>query len=1705
MKSRKLGMIAKRFFYGRAAAKHQRKQSLRKGLLEKLEDRNLMASDWNPALVGSTGFFKDAAGRTSTMNYVASQGMSSGGGNMSAEGGSPNTLTVSEVEPNNSFFQAQPIPLTTTTSVVVLGNNANQLDEDWVSFDLNGGDIFDARLIANAAAVTPLISLYNSSNFELISKNSTPTGNYPTSSPLTGSISAPIGNAGLSYVIPRAGKYYFRVGDVLNSYSVTFSLYRPVLEQQPVGTHQTLFLDFDGAIVPRNTVGFGPGSARFSPFSRSLPGWGLLPADEPALINEITQRVTDKFAFLQQNSASRNVQFKIVNSKDVVDPWGNPNVSRVIIGGTYQELLGDPAATNPGLIGIAESVDVGNFDTTETALVMQDVLVSGAFFVPIGGRATRIQYVAELIAGVVAHEAGHYLGGLHQEPVSAVNGIMDQFYDPFVFSGAGRDFTFGTADDERLNFVVDEYVLYGPPFTITNGNQPLPGGINDTINGVGWAISGGTVGGRINGNIYHDRNLSRTKDAGDTNLPGVRVYVDLNANDQYDGHEFSAVSDSLGNYSILVPSGSYTVRELVPSGYRLTTPQSGEINVTVTGTNTVNNVNFGQELLSLNATGLKWNDANGNGLRDPGEGIIAGVRLYLDLDGDQRIDIGEPSAKTNDQGQYTLTFPGAGTYKIREVVDPGYVQTFPTSAMNFEHTVVVTGNAAVDALALAGLNFGNKLTVDFGDAPSTFGEASAGFTAGLRLGANWDDEQTSQFSATASGDDANGRLDANDSVIDDEDGAIFTRPLVRGSSSNRVSLTAVNSTGTSAYVSAWIDFNQDGDFNDAGEKVISDTVLATGTTVLTFAAPANAVLGTTFARFRYSSQANVGPTGRALGGEVEDYQVQVVPTLDLATNDRFSVSRNSVRNSLDVLANDFSMPGETLQIVRTSGSRAGGIVQVSTTNQILYTPPAGFIGQDSFEYTMQNSAGETDTATVVVDVNLFFADPIAVDDSFDITLNSIDIPLPVLANDIEGQSGALTIIMVTQPSSGGQVSIASGGKALRYTPVRGFNGTETLTYTVADAAGNQTTARVTLHIVPYVNAITDVVYRLRTTDLNGNEISAIPQGQDFKLEVLVDDFRNDRGAATSAPGVFAAYMDLLYNLQLVSTAIPAAGSALNFDVDFFNSYVNGRNGDATVPGIIDEFGAFNSTGNNADPGSMNFPDEVRLASITFTARSPGVARFTPDPADNSPAHDTLLFDVAGSAVPVERIRFLSTSIEIVGDSDEFPLAVDDSLATAIPFGSIRYPIDVKANDLPGSTGPINVIAVTSGLNGTTSIDSQGRVLYTPNGGFTGTDQFTYTIEDARSIRSQARVTVRVGMADANDLVEMRLEVTDINGIPITDIAVGGQFQLRGYIKDLRAPGPNRGVFAAYQDVLYSSSFVNPVATSTAANPLGFQVVFGANYSRLTDGDIVNRGIINELGSVQRLDLDANGNIVGSAQPLGSGEFLQFTVTMVARSVGTATFIGDPADVIPLHDTLTFDPAEVVTFDQIRFGFDTLNIRSSGNLGGGEFTNPLDRHDVNGDGFVSPIDALIVINYLGGNRGAGEGEDSKKYFVDVNGDNNLSPIDALLVINRLNANRGASGEGEGEGSGTVLQVLSSGALAKSASTSDDSEVYGQLVEDLAPAIKSSIGARDTGVQYGPFAIASDSNATDSVFAEGESALEDLLAQLAPDIEETRKKR
>jgi hypothetical protein len=1641
VKSRRSGFFGFGKRYDRNVEGNSKRPILRRGLIESLERREMLSADWNPAILANTGFFASAQARTAAIQMVQARasGMSGGMTSPSSEPeGSSNSglFTMSEVEPNNTRLSAQHIPLglgsNQFASVNVSGTSPAG-DTDWYSFDLKGGDILDIRL-TSLANTPPQMSIVDPTGRTLITSAGAPPSlfGFPNNSPLTGSPSAPSGLAAIHYIIPQDGRYYFRLSEVGFSYVSAFRVYRPFLESQPAGTNQILFLDFEGAIIPRSTFGLGPGNFVLEGATEFLPDMGLQFSDRDRFIDEVVARVTDKFQRVSLVANNSNYGIQIKNSRDHGDMWGQPNVSRVVIGGSLveDELL-------EAFLGIAEAVDVGNFNTQMTGFV-QIPLTAESLIEPVivSGNATRLQAAAEVIAVITSHEAGHFFGLWHQDITSSVFGLMNTGGSPpEIVVGAGLDGIFGTADDQPLQFTLDRF---------TNEGLFLRGGVNDSINWLGWALTTGRQGGSVEGVIYQDVNLNRSLDNKDIRLSQVLVYADLNGNGVHDAGEPSTFSGTDGGYSLLLAPGSYTIRSQVPPGFRPVAPLSNSYNVNVSLGGKLTGRNFGHEQVATNVTGRVWNDLNANGLRDSSEPGLADRWVYIDLDNDCRMDIGEPAVRTKADGTYTLPSPGAGTFFIRQLIEPGQVQTHPVQNPNapdvdgcspIGHRVTLTGNPVTDQPILAGLDFGNQFLINNSDAPPSFGTASHGFVNGLHLGPLWNVK----------------------------DGVNLVQPLVRGSAENRIQVRATNTTGQPAYLNAWMDFNGNGSFG-TGEKIFDGLLLPQGVHLLTFTIPANAQLGDAVARFRYSFDRNLGPTGFSSSGEVEDYVFRIVDTFSLAVDDTASVSFNSALNSIDVLANDFRAgPDDLLRVVATSGltSSGGQVVISASQDRVLYTPPVGFIGTDTFTYTMQNSFGQQGTATVAVTVNFFFDEPRAVDDSFEVPTNSVAFPLNVLANDIEGRDGALSIISVTQPNRGGQITIATGGKSLRYTPAANFGGTEFFTYTAIDAAGNRTSAKVTLHTLPGARLDDEVEIRLVATDLNGNPISAIEQGRDFKVSVFVDDLRFSAANPGISAGVFAAYFDLLYSAQLVSlkpTSTP--GSRFNFDVQFLNGYVNFTTGDASVPGIIDEFGATSNSFN------MQNPEPLKLAEITFTARSAGIANFMPDPADLVDQSDTLLFNVPGSPVPVERIRFLGTQLQIFGDGVQFPIAVDDSVPGSIPVNSIRFPIDVLANDLRGSTGSVSIVNFTNGSRGSVFQENRGGnpadpiLTYTPNTNFVGFDQFTYTIQDSRGIRSTATVSLRVGDPTPEDMIaDFDLVVTDLSGQPIDQITVGSQFQLRAFVQDARPAGANRGLFTAYMDVLYSSSLVSPVLSNTNDPNLGFVVSFGPTYSQVREGDVRIPGLINEIGAQS-----------SSPTPVGSNRFLLFTVTMTANSVGLANFISDPADISPFHDTLTYVPAQPVPPENIRFGFDQLRIVAGSGGGSGEFHNSTRPLDVNNDGHISAIDALLIINHLNGigpGTAGGEGELVGNFFPDTNGDGRISAIDALLVVNHLN-DRNTGGGGEGESSDGWTHLIAPVVQDRSANSpqvssrhvSQESELVSELVSarligDL-PAVESRGG-------------------------------------------------
>jgi hypothetical protein len=197
----------------------------------------------------------------------------------------------------------------------------------------------------------------------------------------------------------------------------------------------------------------------------------------------------------------------------------------------------------------------------------------------------------------------------------------------------------------------------------------------------------------------------------------------------------------------------------------------------------------------------------------------------------------------------------------------------------------------------------------------------------------------------------------------------------------------------------------------------------------------------------------------------------------------------------------------------------------------------------------------------------------------------------------------------------------------------------------------------------------------------------------------------------------------------------------------------------------------------------------------------------------------------------------------------------------------------------------------------------------------------------------------------------------------------------------------------------------------ATAPEGVVVEYSTNYPNVTngnEGDSLTPGLLNEFGS-----------FTSSFNPLGSNLLEVFRITFTANAAGSAQFLGDPADLSPLHDVLFAEPPVDADFSQINYAVRTLTITDP-NSGSPEGERSL---DVNRDGYVSPVDALLVIHHLNKGTqnftGSGSGSGASNLRLDVNGDSYLSPVDALLVIAYLNGSNRGEGESDAEGEGSLV--------------------------------------------------------------------------------------
>ncbi|MEE8584063.1 MAG: Ig-like domain-containing protein, partial [Acidobacteriota bacterium] len=164
---------------------------------------------------------------------------------------------------------------------------------------------------------------------------------------------------------------------------------------------------------------------------------------------------------------------------------------------------------------------------------------------------------------------------------------------------------------------------------------------------------------------------------------------------------------------------------------------------------------------------------------------------------------------------------------------------------------------------------------------------------------------------------------------------------------------------------------------------------------------------------------------------------------------------------LDVLANDSDPDGDPL-VVAAVTQAAHGLVNLSSSGSLTYTPQPDYSGQDSFGYTIRDGRGGQDSAVVTITVRPVNDAPEAAPDSAT-TDEDRSVSIDVLANDSDAEGDPIELVSVGAASHGTATMTAQG---VAYTPRADFYGSDSFAYTVQDSFGAGSQGQVAVRVLP---------------------------------------------------------------------------------------------------------------------------------------------------------------------------------------------------------------------------------------------------------------------------------------------------------------------------------------------------------------------------------------------------------------------------------------------------------------------------------------------------------------------------------------------------------------------------------------------------------------------------------------------------------------
>jgi hypothetical protein len=328
----------------------------------------------------------------------------------------------------------------------------------------------------------------------------------------------------------------------------------------------------------------------------------------------------------------------------------------------------------------------------------------------------------------------------------------------------------------------------------------------------------------------------------------------------------------------------------------------------------------------------------------------SGAVIPTDIDNDDDVDVLVPMRNK------VVWYENNGT----QIFTPRIIISTETFAYHWDLFVAdMDGDGDLDVLSGSQVDgkvaWYRNLNFDFGDAPAPYPATLAENGArhefgGPQLGSTRDQERDGVHPAAVGGDH------------EDDDGVRYCS--IRVGQLDATVTVNVQNAPAGARLDAWIDFDGDGSWGGALEQIANNLYLTNGNHTLNFDVPSWAADGETFARFRLSTDGNLGVRGIAADGEVEDHAVTIAPPA--ATSGIFS-GENTISSAADgplgIYAADMDRDGD--MDLLSASFEDSKVVWYENDGSQNYTPRtvSNHFGANSVLAVDMNADGDMDIVT----------------------------------------------------------------------------------------------------------------------------------------------------------------------------------------------------------------------------------------------------------------------------------------------------------------------------------------------------------------------------------------------------------------------------------------------------------------------------------------------------------------------------------------------------------------------------------------------------------------------------------------------------------------------------------------------------------------------------------------------------------------------